>query len=69
MWLLQHLVAYIWRLRDRMQAWYKKNLAKYERFATTRRLYLLFFVLGLMVRRLPFVGSPPLINIQVVRVV
>jgi hypothetical protein len=69
MWLLQRLVAHIWRLHDRILAWYKKNLAKYERFATRRRLYLLFFVLGLMVRRLPFIGSPPLINIQFVRVV
>ena len=68
-WLLHRLIAHIWRLRDRLLVWYKKNLVKYERFATRQRLYLIFFVLGLMVRRLPFIGSPPLINIQFVRVV
>jgi len=68
MWLLQRLVAYAWKLQGIVLAWYKKNLVKYERFATRRRLYLFFFVLGLMVRRLPFIGSPPLINIQFIRV-
>lgn len=69
MWILQRLVPHVWKLHDRVLAWYRNNLAKYEHFATRQRLFLLFFVLGLMVRRLPFVGSPPLINIQFIRVV
>jgi len=81
MWFLQRLIAYIWRLRDRGLIWsrrilaqyqrilaqYQRILAQYEHLATKRRLCLLSFVLGLMVRRLPFLGTP-LINIQFVRI-
>ncbi|KAG6853026.1 hypothetical protein C0991_007397 [Blastosporella zonata] len=66
-WLLQHVVARLLRLRVKAFDWYWKNLAKYRHLLTTRRLYFLFFILGLMVRRLPFVGSPPILNIQLVR--
>ena len=67
-WLLQRLVDRLLTLRNTSLVWYNKNLAKYERFATRRRLCLFFFLLGLAIRRLPFIGSPPMINIQFVRV-
>ncbi|KAG6855364.1 hypothetical protein H0H87_004309 [Tephrocybe sp. NHM501043] len=66
-WLLQHIAAYILRLRVKTFEWYWKNLARYRHHFTTRRLYFLFFALGLMVRRLPFIGSPPILNIQLIR--
>ncbi|KAG6915745.1 hypothetical protein DXG01_010042 [Tephrocybe rancida] len=66
-WLLQRIVANLLRLRVTAFDWYWKNLAKYRHHFTTRRLYFLFFILGLMVRRLPFVGSPPILNIQLIR--
>jgi len=68
-WILQRLIARFFRLRYAAMAWYKTNLPKYERFASGRRLYFLCFLLGLALRRLPFIGSPPLINIQIVQVV
>lgn len=67
-WILQRLIARFIRLRYTGFAWYRKNLSQYERFATGRRLYFLCFLLGLALRRLPFIGSPPLINIQFVQV-
>jgi hypothetical protein len=68
MWILQRLMERFVRLRYTGLSWYRKNLSQYERFATGRRLYFLCFLLGLALRRLPFIGSPPLIKIQFVQV-
>ncbi|KAF9462727.1 Mif2/CENP-C like-domain-containing protein [Collybia nuda] len=67
-WILQRLIARFIRLRYTGLAWYRKNLSKYERYATGRRLYFMCFLLGLALRRLPFIGSPPMLNIQFVSV-
>ena len=66
-WILKHLVTHFLRLRSKAFDWYWHNLARYQHHFTTRRLYLFFFVLGLMIRRLPFIGSPPILNFQFVR--
>ncbi|KAG6902257.1 hypothetical protein C0995_002629 [Termitomyces sp. Mi166 len=64
-WFLKHLVTYFLRLRSKAFDLYWYNLARYQHHFTTRRLYLLFFVFGLIIRRLPFIGSPPMLNIQI----
>ncbi|KAG6811434.1 hypothetical protein H0H92_007395 [Tricholoma furcatifolium] len=66
-WLLQHILAYFFRFRARAYDWYWLTLTRYRHHFTPRRLYFLFFVLGLMIRRLPFIGSPPILNIQLIR--
>lgn len=68
-WLLPRLIARFTRFRYEALVWCKDTLPQYARFASGRRLYFLFFLLGLALRRLPFIGSPPLVNIQIVRVV
>ncbi|GLB34531.1 putative mif2/CENP-C like [Lyophyllum shimeji] len=66
-WLLQRLVARLLTLRAQAFDWYWRHLARYRHLFQGRRLYFLFFLLGLMVRRLPFIGSPPILNIQLIR--
>ncbi|KAF8077559.1 Mif2/CENP-C like-domain-containing protein [Lyophyllum atratum] len=66
-WILQRVILNLLRLRTRAFAWYWKNLARYQHYFAGRRLYFIFFLLGLAVRRLPFIGSPPILNIQLIR--
>ncbi|KAG5650631.1 hypothetical protein H0H81_011544 [Sphagnurus paluster] len=67
-WLLQRAMVHFVRLRTRAFAWYWRHLARYRHWASGRRLYFLCFLLGLMIRRLPFIGSPPILNLQLIRV-
>ncbi|KAG5643221.1 hypothetical protein DXG03_001344 [Asterophora parasitica] len=66
-WLLQRMVLQLIKLRAQAFDWYWRYLARYQHLFTGRRLYFVFFLLGLMVRRMPFVGSPPILNVQLIR--
>ncbi|KAF8884818.1 Mif2/CENP-C like-domain-containing protein [Infundibulicybe gibba] len=66
-WLLEGLLIRIKPFQRQLISSYKSAVWKCRPYATPRRLYLLSFILGLLVRRLPFIGTLPLINIQVIR--
>ncbi|RDB22217.1 hypothetical protein Hypma_010701 [Hypsizygus marmoreus] len=67
-WFFQRLITRLLQLRVTVLTWYRRHLSEFERYFMGRRLYFICFVLGLMIRRLPFIGSPPLLNIQIIRV-
>ena len=66
-WLVPRLIDRFIRIRTAALVCYQRYLAKYEGIFSGRRLCLIFFILGLIVRRLPFIGSPPILNIQLIR--
>ncbi|KAF5369177.1 hypothetical protein D9615_009954 [Tricholomella constricta] len=66
-WLLQRITLRLIKLRAQAFAWYWNHLAKYQHYVSGRRLYLICFLFGLLVRRLPFIGSPPILNVQLIR--
>jgi hypothetical protein len=64
-WVMKLLKARVGEYQAVIMRIYKRRVAQYM---NTQRLCLICFVLGLAVRRLPFVGSPPILNIQFIGV-
>lgn len=64
-WLIKLLKARVGEYQAVIMRIYKRRVAQYMNM---QRLCLICFVLGLAVRRLPFVGSPPILNIQFIGV-